>query len=305
MAHVFSQSSRLVQTIILILCMLATLLGTAFVAAANPSAILASTQDAPVTESYDTQDPHACQTLSDNDGVHPAGNDLDSTYAIRAAKVTIDPKEDSFRVCSHGNVDMGGSYPDSVSAWVMLTEADGSGSSNWAQVGIVRCNYDGSDPTWCDTSGSDNGTEAHFFYQSHGCAELGANTVNLGDADFYAHDYEIYDYNGVLYVKVDGVVEYSVTISTSERLNCWLNDENDVIVKVDCETADQGDLCAHEVDKLNYDGLAYIQYGYTNWTTPSSLADPCDHIEDTYWFDAHCDVVDSDSFDVWQVHDGG
>jgi hypothetical protein len=282
------RSNRMLHILAIIVTMLVCLAGTAFVAAARPDAILAHGD---------------CENTSNiSPNIH-IGNEVNSIATLRAARVSIDPTEAGFRVCSHGSNDPGpgfnGQEPDSVSAWAMLTQP---GTTNIAQVGIVRCNYQVSEePDFCGPD-ADDGSDVQFFYLAHGCAEFSDNIENLGNADFYEHLYEIYVYNGTLYVKIDGVVEYSTNVANSERLSCWLDGSNDVKAIFDCEMFDEGDLCAHESDKLNFHDAQTIGLTGSTWQN-AAWTDPCDEIDDTTPFDAHCDVLaDNNDFDVWQVH---
>lgn len=246
--------------------------------------------------------PDSCDAAFDHQHQVAGNRRFGTADPNRGVQAIIDPKEDSFRVCSHGNSNQGGALPDAVSAWVMLNRQ--SGPQAFVQVGIVRCNYSGGifgDPSHCDTGGNDNGTEAHFFYQSYGCGQSEPNTVNLGDADFLAHEYALYEYNGTIYAAIDGVVEYSTNVSSSERLSCWLDGTEPVEARWACEAWDGGDLCAHSVDKLNFNNTKFAEWSHLGWSF-TSFGEPCDIIVDSNALDSQCDVVSGNDFNIWQNH---
>lgn len=278
------------SVVTIILCMVASLLLAGVAAIAQPPApVAAHTTDCDVFND-------SAKWVGEND-INPLND------SVRAVEVNIDPREATFRVCSHGFTNSGGYAGDSTSALIELQ--DETTNSNRIQLGIWRCNYAGSDPTWCDTGGNDDGTEVHWFAFTSGCGQ-GTGTANLGDADFYSHKYKLKKIGTEVQAFIDDVEVWSTKWTTHPRLSCWFDSSSHPIkAQIGAWTADGGDLSAHEDDFLNFVDAAYIKAGTSTWLTPSWSNGPCTtQGGQGGQFDSWCErnSTNGNDFNVWQTH---
>jgi hypothetical protein len=251
---------------------------------------LAAVTTAPVAATHNSP-PNNCDLSTSFE--KEIGNSSNPSGIARGVMGTIDTYGDTFAPCSHGINSQAGGTHDEVDAYVGLEDTTTSG--NFARVGIIRCNYTLDTVTYCD----DNGDQAHFIFERDGCGQT-AQIEDLGLADHTAHEYQVYVYNGTLFVKVDGVVEYSTDVSNSERLSCWLDESNDVRVTARGMFLDGGDLLAYSSDKLNFDNVAYVNFNGTTWLNPN-FTSPCDSTDSSSELIAGCTINNGQDFDIWQT----
>lgn len=221
------------------------------------------------------------------------GNSYNPSGYTRGAIGTIDPLGASYHLCSQGINSQGGYTHEELFSFIGIE--DNNNNNNHAFVGIIRCNYTFDTVSYCD----DNGDTAHWILEREGCGYSRIRT-DLGVADFYATEYRIYAYNNTFYVAIDGVNVYTTTLSSSERLDCWLDGNNDVRVRARADFLDGGDQLAVSSDYLNFDDVGYVNFGDLGFD-PVNFGSPCDQRDSSSELAANCVINNGRDFDVWQT----